>query len=343
MQSKFDSVVWGEYIEARNTLNGSVGTTQLSFILDGNRLTITQATGSTQIVKDFPAVILPQENVVDDTVEKEYICQKVNGELVFDVVAIKDVLEPWLKNESGSENQFGKDFFAYRKLNDNYKTNQILYVNATPEKISFGVLYDYGTEGEQRFGEVYISDKSNLYTSLADGSISTKEDFRNFLLQMEAKRTGQGVPDITLDYSTSDMTSEEKAQYEAMTTNIFDRIVEVGYQGYSINNEGTKIPEYANAKVLFGMKTPDTTPAAGFDMGYVQTWDMHYIIEINGQIKRVIFGIIADANGSYLAVDQVVNNNSNKWIIPEVGEYELDIGNLKLFQVSKIAENDKEL
>ena len=103
-------------------------------------------------------------------------------------------------------------------------------------------------------------------------------------------------------------------------------------QGDSVNNEGQKTTKFAHAKVLFGFKTLNSHTVAGADLGNRQDWNQYYLVEIDGKIEFINFGIIASIDGIGDAIYKVVNNSEKRWMVSTLFERELDAGNLELYQ-----------
>lgn len=110
-----------------------------------------------------------------------------------------------------------------------------------------------------------------------------------------------------------DITAQEKENLFIMAENILTRLHEVGYQGDSINNEGTKVTEYAGAKILSVRKGDDKGGAPAYDLkAGAYMCDFDFLVEINGEFKSVSVNLGYKVNG---ASQNVLKDSPNSWFI----------------------------
>lgn len=296
------SGIWTPDAETLAQYQGAVSAenpVDFKFTEDGAELGIL---GTTARIFDInkTQITLPQ-TYIDNTIENNDIYTvDEQGNYDFNLVLMKEVLLDWMKGN----NQWGKDALAYCSKADTFRTDDILYINASLTDVRIGLLMHRGEE--PYFYENYIKDDS-FYSKLASQEIKTKEEFQQYLNSILPKRFGYTDTQIKLDTSLS------KSDFETITTNIFNHLVNVGTQS-SINEEGELHPEYANAKVLFGFARKSST-SIGFDMGNIDGYVFHYLLEINGEIK--LTRIWATAQNNF---QNAINNVQGKWLISGVEE-----------------------
>ena len=269
-------------------------------------------------------VTLPtKEQVRDKTVPSENVYEIVDGQYQWNIKLLADIFDKWMKGD----NQYKTDYYG---RTSNLHTKQILYVKPDLENFVVGVVGEDPQTKENGFAEFKFT-SNNFYSELGSGTLKTKEDFVNYLNTIKPIHFGPTSSSIKMEYSTDTATAEQKKEFEAMTKNVFDRLETIGLQGDSINNQGQKTSKFANAKVLFGFKTPNSHTVAGADLGNRQDWNQYYLIELNGKIELLNFSIISSVDGVGTAVDKVINNNSARWMVSTLEERELDAGNKNLF------------
>lgn len=290
MLSCFDGIEW-KSVSQSNQLTGEYNNKTVAYQMVDQKHNLTIA-GETYQYYDIGKTISLPQNVIDDTkppIETENIYEIVNGEKVFNLVALREVLEPWLKGD----NQLKQDFFAAKRKDDTCHTRKILWINATENKIEFGAILDK-KEGIPYYAVAWV-DRAEMYQKIADGTCQTKEEFRNELLQVLRTRLISDTSDIELEYTVEDCSAEQNTQFDAMTKNIF---AELGIDGLEEKN------------VKFAFKTPhgDISGSAGNGYLYSTTWEHYYFVDINGKLELLKVGIHASTSRNEGEIDNVINH-----------------------------------
>ena len=293
------SGIWTPDAETLAQYQGAVSAenpVDFKFTEDGAELSFLGATARIFDINKTE-ITLPQ-TYIDNTIENNDIYTvDEQGNYDFNLVLMKEVLLDWMKGN----NQWGQDVVSKKY---SYSTAELLYINPSIEKISIGLLVE--KDNELRYCVAEINDAA-LSAGLENQTIKTKEEFRTGLNSIQVKRFSI-VPDsyIKLDTSLS------KSDFETITTNIFNHLVNVGTQSGSINAEPVKHPEYTDAKVLFGFVT-GIRDGIGFDMGNVVDSHFCYIVENNGDLKFVEFYVYTA--GSSRSLNNLKNDVEGKYLI----------------------------
>ncbi len=312
-----EDVTWKSFDDSSNLLLGEVTTTsqgapaltQIEANFDQDDMSVKMKSGLTTtnmaVSKVGTTTVTLPANVKDDTVQNENIFKTENGETVWNVKAIKDVLEPWLKNEmtdaSGNhvDNQFGRPVFA--RVNDN-KVREIIFVNPAKDKLEFGYILDNpeGNSFEARHiwgWDDFSANKQSL----------TKDEFTQFLITREERDLLSTISKIDLEYTTldQDYATAHKQEFETLTKNVFEK--------YHKEKDASD-PSYNGAEILFAFKTPMGPTNLGDD-GYGRSWGQYYLMRQNGNISLIkvdgVRGLVAGDG----PLQNVLQNQEGKWKI----------------------------
>lgn len=329
-------VTWTAYDSNTNLLSGDVSTTidgtpiiaKVEANFDQDDMSVKMKSGLTttnmSVSKIGTTTVTLPANVIDETAQNNNIFTVENGEYVWNVKAIKDVLEPWLKNEMTDaqgkhiDNQFGEDVFARRRLNSEYKTREVLYINVT-DQITFGMIFDVGDT--IRFGEAsLISD--DLKTKINNHELKTKSDLTSYLATVKVKEIQSAAPDFDVEYTTHDQDyeKEHKQEFETLTKNVFEK-----YHKEKAAND----PDYNGAKVLFAFKTEPSSQTLG-DGRYGRQWSQYYLIEKNNDLSLIKIsprGLITGL-GYY---ENVLQNEDGFWSLENNG---------KVMEIAKVSNDN---
>ena len=251
-------------------------------------------------------ISLPQ-TYIDNTIENQDIYSvDEQGNYDFNLVLMKEVLLDWMKGN----NRYGRDFLTEFTYNDTLTIQDVIYVNASKDNICIGLLTYCGEQ--LRYQEFQIND-NDLYTALANQNLKTKDEFSAHLYNMKKTRT-RFSDAIKIDTTLS------KSDFETITTNIFNHLVNVGTQS-SINEEGVKHPEYADAKVLFGFVNKGGD-GVGYDMGVNHYYNFYYFIEIEKELKLLDIPLAVSSS-----LDDIKNDIPRRWVISKSLNYKQNINN----------------
>ena len=256
-------------------------------------------------------ISLPQ-NYIDNTIENNDIYSvDEQGNYDFNLVLMKEVLLDWMKGN----NQYNKEIFTEVTASNDVETKDIVFIEASASSIKVSFLAHWKSDDALTLESMTIIDR-DLYSAIQSQTIKTKDEFSTHLYNMKRNRVSKG------NYITID-TSLSKSDFEAITTNIFNHLVNVGTHHFSINEEGVKHPEYADAKVLFGFSDKGGD-SFGYDLGYTWTQRFFYLIELNGQIELLKVGVVCEQN-----INRLINDTPNKWLIRDDQLNELEQMNVK--------------
>lgn len=343
----YDTLVatnWKEYDKANDVVSGTSGT--IDFALNLTNKTITgdiegkiYDVSNTQVL--MPTYIVDKTNEVDPNVpttpvdptpveptvpttptETKNIYEIVNGEYVFNVALMRDVLLNWMKGD----NQFGKDFVAAIRYDDKCVTDDVIFVNASKDKLEFG--YIYHDDSNKYFVSKAFNDQ-NLYTKIASGAIKTKTEFEDYLNSLTVLYNINNTRDmVTIDTTVSD------SDFKTLTERVFKRLEEKGVQGSSVNNDypETKLEDFSKAEVLYGFKGP-TSSGAGFDLGWMDSWMQYYLIKYNGNVEFVSIAVEATDHAT-MNFGNIIENVENKWMISSITRSEINRENEQIYDVS---------
>ena len=280
---------------------------------------------ASKIVDDTTIITPPP---VDET-DKIYTVDE-NGNYVFNIPAMASVLDKWMKGD----NQYNKDYLAEYWLvtEDVSHVDKILYIDATLDKIDVVVISE--TNGKGGMTTFRFND-SNFYDKIKNQEIETTQEFEDYLNSTKYKQFSPVGSTITFEYSTDTATNDQLSEFKTMTENIFTKIATKGTQVGSIKNDyENPIPEFADAKVLFGFKTPAGGTVAGLDMGYIKSWQHYYILDIDGNIELATINIASSitVNNASDEKQNVLNGDDNGYMITKVERDEINNENKLLFE-----------
>lgn len=332
------SATWTSYDKDKQVYYGTMDGEEVSFEFtstgaiicgDGFEKTI-YSVGNT-------AIKLPDDSkIIDDTVtpeppivETDKIYEIKNGEYVFNIPAMVEVLNE--KTSNGTtwlEDYYKNDMFELGK--DRY-VQDIVFVNPTSSTFEIGLTMT--RQGVDYFD--VISNQDNSWAEfIANSENNTVAKFREYL-QSAKKPFYYSNAAINYEYSTENANSTELSEFNQMTENILTKIATKGIQTDSIKNPcENPIPEYENANVIFGFKTPAGGTSAGLDMGYVRSWEHYYILEVDGKLEFVNIRISSSItiNNATDEKENVLNAKDNGYMITKVDRKEIDKGNQELYK-----------
>ena len=215
--------------------------------------------------KNKTSFMLPAEIVNDDApVNTEDIYDKQGN---INLLALAEVFKENIKNE-------------------NIKND--LYFEFTDEAVKFYV-YEQGVNGQNMLRTYDMI--SAIWNDVKKAETKTE------MLELLSKinRPIRALAHVDAEYSTTDYTPEQKAQFDAMTRNIF---AELNIDGLEEKN------------VKFAFKTPHGKINASASNGYLYAtaWDHYYVVEINGNLELLKVGVRASTSRNEGEIDNVINH-----------------------------------
>lgn len=329
IRTSLEQVVWMAYNKTTNEIEGTLNGENITMVLSSSIVEI-KGDSFVYTIKDIGTtnVVLPSnENIYDETnppILDEWLYEiNPDGSYNFNIQGMIDILNEKNENDASWIDEYYRNLFIFR---DRY-IDSILFINSTKTSIDIGI--DANQNGVKYFGSMTCKNDS-WETFISDESNNKLSKFKEFL-ETTKKPFELEVYQIYYEYSTDTATEEQLSDFQAMTTNILNRLETVGIQPTSINNEGKdKIENYGSAEMLFGFKTakPDRVQA-GYDLGYTYNWDHYYVLSFDGQLEFVKMHVVAKQSGG--AEANVINDSPKSWIITSITRENIDNGNMILF------------
>lgn len=269
-----------------------------------------------------------------------------NYQPISSLTAVLKIVGESLYDESGNLNYAVFANTIKDWMNDGYFSSQLLlkpmqgiindidYVSTkeVANKITFGAYISCSLAGKTTSTyQTFIVESETLINKLLNAEFDNTNELTSYLNTLDKPITlGAGVQ---YESTTKYASGQEKSDLFTMAENILKRLKEVGYQGGSIKNEGTKVSDYAGARILSVRKTKDFGGNSAFDMGPVY-WAYFYVTiqKENGEKEILTFDIAYRSNGAsqnILDPDFIYATGSNldtggKWIILQYSSKEID-------------------
>lgn len=331
------SATWTSYDEDKQVYYGTMDGEEVSFEFtstgaiicgDGFEKTI-YSVGNT-------AIKLPDDSkIIDDTVtpeppieETDKIYEIKDGEYVFNIPAMVKILNEKTSDGTTWISEYYKNLFIAK----NRTVEEIIYINPTETNFEIGMLITNG--GINQFGT--ISNQNESWREfITNSDNNTVGKFREFLTS--SAKPFEREDSITYEYTTKDATSEELTEFNQMTENILTKIAEIGIQPTSVKDPGQdKIPEYENAEMLFGFKTPAGGSNIGADLGNIKSWNHYYVLNINGKLEFVRVAITSSIDRVSNEKENVIKGNDNGYVISKLERKDIDKGNQELYKDNSV-------
>lgn len=332
------NAIWTDYDVSKDIYTGEINGKEvnLEFLSSGAMIYGTDYQKTVYSIGETTVNLPEPSKIVDDTViidpppvvetDKIYTVDE-NGNYVFNITAMATVLDDWLKGN----NQYKKDYLAEYWLvsEDVSHVNKILYIDADLDNIDVVVISE--TNGKGGLTTLRFND-ANFYEKLKSGEIDTTEEFRDYLNSTKYKQFSPEGSTITFEYSTDSATAQELSEFKAMTENILTKIATKGIQSSSVRDPyQDAIPEYEDAKVLFGFKTPASGSNIGADLGNIKYWNHYYILSVNDKLEFVEVTLISSIDFVSNEKENVINGNDKGYIVQNVERKEINNNNKELF------------
>lgn len=249
-----------------------------------------------------------------------------NGNYVFNISAMVDVLKQ--KNQDGDLwiSKYYNDLYVFSSQN----VTDVVYINATSGSLEIGLLMENNGLNVKQFGTMVSKDNS-WSEFIEDEKNNSIDKFKEYI-ETGSKSLKYENP-ITYEYNTKDASTEQLTEFKTMTKNILTKIATIGIQLTSVNEPGVNpIPEYENAKVLFGFKTPAGSVGIGADLGNSKTWHHYYLLDVNGQLEFANVEISSSIDRVANEKENVLNANDKGYIIAKVERDKINNENKLLFE-----------
>ena len=327
------SAEWNSYDEDTQVLSGTVGGEEITLEFTSTGATI-RRNGIEERIENVGkiSVELPDESMIYNEnqnvpVEEEKLYTiNSNGEYVFDIPAMVDVLNEKTTNGTTWISDYYKNLFIAK----NRTVDEIIFINPSLTNLEIGII----TNGYKRF-DVISNETGSWERFMEDASNNSIEKFKNYL-NADTKPFNYG-DQIVFEYSTENADSTELAEFNQMTKNILTKIAEIGIQVSSVNDPGRdNIPEYENAEMLFGFKTPAGGTGIGADLGNSKSWNHYYILNVDGKLEFVSVSIKSSIDRVSNEKENVINGNDDGYVINEIERKEIDQENQELYKKNSV-------
>ena len=344
---------WTSYDEIQNYFVGIFEEKEMTLYLDDE--------GGTLVGDDYygcifrigeTSVTLPESDRIynaDPTIGPEepaedaaFYTIDANGNYVFDIATIQKVFMEKTQNGNTLIDQVYKNCTIF---NDRIVEN-VVFINPTAEHFQIGVLIHFDPEilenpdtttclsvinDQNETWKDFVSDPNNNTVSRLKEFLLTKPaSFSKRLFEFDSK-----INQVKVEYTTidADYETEHKAEFEKLTSIIFETIATKGCKDTAVSDYRDKMTEFNNAKVLFGAKTPKETTVAGLTLGYYNGWHQYYVLDIDGKIEFVDINIASSVTNNVENEKENIYNKNYRWfLVYEVQRTELASGNELLYK-----------
>lgn len=313
--SRFGAIEWKTLSESKVLTGIYMGQSVTYHTNDGNHnMTFDDQTSQ---YHDIGKTTQLPENVIDDTkapVESNKLYDE-QGNLNYPLFA--KTIKDWM-NDGYLSNKLLKPMQGVINDIDYISTNEIA------DKITFGAYINVSLAGKTTNNyQMFTVESESLMNKLINAEFDNANDLTNYLNSLTDKPITLGTGS-QYESTTQYAKAQEKENLFTMAENILARLHEVGYQGASINNEGTKVTDYDGATVLSVRKDKDTGGNSSLDMGTVYHSDIYVTIEReNGNQEILTFGVSYSTSGASQNIcDEDITSKS--WIIREYSSKGID-------------------
>ncbi len=239
----------------------------------------------------------------------QYVYETVDGVRKYNIPTLAHVLEETLKADSSILTKacygFQTDLVA------------ITHIKSNDDGVGFGA-YCYSINNSKVYEYFILNMNTQTAVKMTVG------DFIDQLKQNSAIKysiEGAGCETSTL---------ENDPEFQTMAQNVLVKLARDGCQGESINNKADPLPEYENAKILFGYKTKANLKDYAFDMGLQANCNYFLIVSYGNIIEelnmKVAVNDSAKGDNYYLT-----NLDTNKVLIVNLEREEIDSENAELY------------
>ena len=270
-------------------------TVAISLSKDGETLQIKGETHEVILTDVGSTTVTLPENVIDDTVSQEYVCE--NG--VWNYAVLANTIENWF---------IGRDYYEYYAERD-IQLTKIIELNIDENnRVHFTAVMN---------GEDGNAVKTFYFDKIFDSSKNaTPEELVAFLNSQTLPVWQEGS--ISIDYASTTTNSEQQTLLSGLTRSALSRFSE---------QEGVNISQN---DILFAYKTPRSTEFADAQLGYRTTWNQVYLVNDNGELKQVSIQLTSSTMLGDGDVENVINN-TNYWRLSTYSIEDVNDENLALF------------
>lgn len=321
------SATWTAYNESTGVVSGTMNEEQITLEISNDIIKVSSETFEAKITNiNATVVTLPDKSeIIDDTNE---IYTIVDGEIVYNMVAITDVLTRWIKYD----NIYNQDLIGYKSFNKNISLDNIIYFNVLESILEIGLMYNYSGKiiyttyeiGDTPFEEI----GDNVFLPrLKNGEITTKKEMLSDLKNMSILDFNNSGLNRELDYTTldNDYETTHKEQFDKLTSQVLTRLKEIGVQKNYLDRNGIK-EDLTSMEIVAGFKGRQSkSTSTGFDLGNYHAWNQYYLVNIGGKYQMLDFRIFSSRTYNYDVVGNVMNGMMG-WMIGNLDKKDLDKG-----------------
>ena len=174
--------------------------------------------------------------------------------------------------------------------------------------------------------------KSTLVTQLANGTIKTRTDLLNYLIDTKNPITLDSSKVYTdIDYSNIDEDyAENKATLDGLTESVFEKL-------------SSEISGLKKDNVLFAYKTPRGGNSPGGALGNLTEFQLEFVVKNGDKVQLLDVNIAASTNyGEGNEVQNVVANNEF-WYVVSHSLTPLDNSNKEIYEAKDSAIKQNEI
>lgn len=330
------SATWTAYNESTGVVSGTMNEEQIILEISNDIIKVSSETFEAKITNiNATVVTLPDKSeIIDDTNE---IYTIVDGEIVYNMVAITDVLTRWIKHD----NVQNRDLIGYKSFNKNISLDNIIYFNVLESILEIGLMYNYSGKiiyttyeiGDTPFDEI----GDNVFLPrLKNGEITTKKEMLSDLKNMSILDFNNSGLNRELDYTTldNDYETTHKEQFDKLTSQVLTRLKDTGVQ-VSYNNQNGIKEDLTSMEIIAGFKGKQTNSSStGSDLGIYHAWNQYYLVKVGGKYQMLDFEILSSMTYNYDVVGNVMNGMMG-WLIRNLDKKNLDKGTGAIYQKDK--------
>lgn len=316
------SATWTAYNESTGVVSGTMNEEQITLEISNDIIKVSSETFEAKITNiNATVVTLPDKSeIIDDTNE---IYTIVDGEIVYNMAAITDVLTAWIKGDN-IRNQDLISVKEYATESDIW-LEKVLYTNVSDNALDIGIYTDSTLVGKTYTN--YEMNEQEILTSLKKGEIKTKDDLRSKLRVMGLTNFRKTGSNRKLEYTSfdNDYETTHKEQFDKLTSQVLTKLKDTGVQKNYLDRNGIK-EDLTSMEIIAGFKGKQTTSSStGFDLGTYHAWNQYYLVKVGDKYQMLDFRIYSSRTYNVDVVGNVMNGMMG-WMIGNLDKKDLDKG-----------------
>ncbi len=308
-----EGLSWSDFDAQKNQLSGTYNGKNVTAKLNDNILEMNIDDADVTVSKTVENFAKPTA-FTDNTIQSEKLWETVAGQRVYNYKLLAQTLEDWIK-----ENDYLKTYY----YGDNYKLNNILFLNNESNQIRLYALITYNNNKYQ------IRDYTINVTNLSEDN-NSPENLKKYLTSTNKPIKTGDISPINIEYSSLNATPEQKTEMEGLTTSVFKELATDGWRT-SREGQATKLEYFKDLKVLFSARSPLSDTSVGGDLGDKKSWHQYYLVDNNGELQWIDL-IIGSAILRVGSIQRVIEDTDNLWFCEQPKTTNIDKGNSQLYE-----------